>query len=97
MPSANFICNTESAKTIETKHETGIPLTVSFCGDCGTSLWKTGAPWPDIHIVFAGALDEKDALEKAKPDAELWIKYRSDWVKEIGKEGMQCEEFPSHN
>ena len=68
----------------------------AFCGNCGISIYKTAAGWPGQVIVFAGTLDDEGALEKAKPVAEFWTKYRVGWVNGVGGEVMQCEEFPEN-
>ncbi|ETN46932.1 uncharacterized protein HMPREF1541_01121 [Cyphellophora europaea CBS 101466] len=101
VPDANFSTSSESSpqyKTYTVTHETGIPLTYSFCANCATVCWKTaGAGWPDHHIIFAGTLDGEGTLEKLKPDAEFWIKYRVPWVKDLGDTGvMQCQGFPEN-
>lgn len=69
-----------SHKTFDTKHEVGMPITFHFCSDCGTKCWKTAGGWPGAKIIFAGTLDGETDLEDAKPDAELWTKYRVGWA-----------------
>lgn len=87
-----------SYKTKTVVHESGVPLTYSFCGDCSSVLWKTAeSGWPGHHIIFAGTLDDEGVLENMKPDAELWNKYRVPWMKGMGEDGvMQCQGFPEN-
>ena len=77
-------------------HETGLKLTLSFCGDCGSALCKTADAdeFRGLKIVFAGTLDgagEGGGVE-TKPDGELWVKYRVPWLQEI-KGAQQFQGF----
>jgi hypothetical protein len=81
VPDSDFT-SSGSIKTFTTKHEVGMPITVSSCAECGTMLWKEADGWPNTKLVFAGTLDGVDALNKLKPDLELWSKYKVDWVGE---------------
>ena len=99
VPDTQFSTSSTNApqyRTYTVKHETGVPLTYSFCTDCSTVCWKTAeTDWPGHHIVFAGTLDDEGALEAVKPDAEFWIKYRVPWVKGLEDTGVvQCQGFP---
>ena len=46
-------------------------LTLSFCGDCGSTLWKTATaePLQGLIIVEIGTLDDLAELDKAKPES----------------------------
>jgi hypothetical protein len=76
-------------------HEAGMQLTYVFCGNCGTTCWKTAsAGWPDHIIVFTGTLDDA-SFEELKPDAEFWVKYRAPWLESLeGKGVAQVQGFP---
>jgi uncharacterized membrane protein len=40
--------------------------------------------FPGVTIVFTGTLDgEKRSAPEMAPGAELWVKYRQDWVKPL--------------
>ena len=98
IPDANFeFIDNKSVKQVTTKHETGIPLTISFCGDCGSSLCKTADSdkFRNMTIVFTGALDDSGETLGKAPQAEIWTKHRIDWVNKVGNgEMMQYEGFP---
>lgn len=71
-------------------------MTVRFCGDCGSALYKTAAAeeFKGLRIVMAGTLDgvgEGGGVE-TKPDGELWVKYRVPWLQEI-KGAQQFQGF----
>ena len=91
VPSSEFT-STGTPNTFEAHHEVGMPITFNFCGTCGVYCWKTGAGWPGSKIVFAGTLDGEHDLEDAKPDAELWTKYRVKWAAPHG--GQELQAFP---
>ena len=85
---------TPEYKTFTVQHETGLELVYSFCKNCGTICWKTGPKLPH-HIIFVGTLEDQDALEKAKPNAEIWVKHRVSWVKSMEDIGVvQFDGFP---
>ena len=75
-------------------HETGMGLHVYSCPACGNSVGKTADGFPGIFIVWAGTLDgdEEEWAKTVEPQAELWVKYRADWVGEI-QGAKQCQEF----
>ena len=65
-------------------------LELFFCGDCGSALCKNAhaEAFKGLKIVFAGTLDDGEALEMAKPAGELWVKYRASWLDEIKGAGQ---------
>ena len=65
-------------------------LKLFFCGDCGGALCKEAhaEAFRGLKIVFAGTLDDKDAMEMAKPGGELWVKYRASWLDEVKGAGQ---------
>lgn len=85
---------TGTPKRITTMHEAGVELEISFCGDCGSSLYKEmlAPSHKGLKIVFAGTLDNgSQALEKVKPEGEIWVKYRVSWVQPVdGAAQMQA-------
>ncbi|CEJ60850.1 hypothetical protein PMG11_09406 [Penicillium brasilianum] len=80
LPDDKFSITSGSTKHHTEMHESGKPLTIYFCGDCGTGIYKTHELFPQKVVVLAGTLDEADGLELAKPEVELWTKYRSSWL-----------------
>lgn len=79
-------------KTVTVTHEIGISMTVSFCSNCGSALCKEAdaEEFRGLAIVFAGTVDNADALLEQPPNMELWTKYRLPYVEPI-KAAKQCE------
>ena len=48
-----------------------------FCPRCGTALWSGSEARPDLVIVRAGALDERDDY---KPDVTIWTGSAPEWA-----------------
>jgi hypothetical protein len=75
-------------------------LTVHFCGECGTRIYKEGdrEDFFGTVIVQAGTLDGDEGGKKGmgigdfKVGVELWVKERVGWLEEVGGAG-QCQEF----
>ena len=82
-------------KSFEKKHESGMNLSVHFCGNCGTALYKEADAdtFKGMKIVQAGTLDgHQMKLDDVRLGAELYVKYRAGWLGET--EGVaQCQEF----
>ena len=77
-------------------HESGMTVTPYSCDKCYCTIYKKASGFPGQVVVFAGTLDGEDSLleNEAKPDAELWIKYRVAWQPAL-EGAMQCEGFPN--
>ena len=50
-------------------HESGTPMTRTFCGQCGSTLFAFTPLRADIVLVAAGTLDD---FESWTPDKEMW-------------------------
>jgi len=70
-------------KTISKIGDSGNEVTNHFCGDCGSTLYRTGPSFHNSVIVKLGVMDNVDAFEKAKPGVEFFCDQRVDWVPEI--------------
>jgi hypothetical protein len=90
------ITSASQPKTYVQPHETGIPITIYFCGNCATTLYKHGGSekFKDFFVVQAGTIDpqkeengEKKGLDVETPDAEYWTDCRAAWLGEV--EGMK--------
>jgi hypothetical protein len=90
VPEDKFKFTSGTPKQTATTHENGMGIKLSFCGDCGSPLCKVAEAeaFRGLNIVFGGTLDDQDALEKAKPGGELWIKYRPTWLSEVEGAGQ---------
>ena len=58
-------------------------MTSYFCGDCGSTLYRKSSGIPGVTIMKVGCIDDLNALEKFKPDTELYVKHRVAWLPEI--------------
>lgn len=70
-------------------------LTVHFCSNCGSCIYKEadGEAFKGTVIVQAGTLDKGGMeLKDAKPGAELWVKRRVPWLEDL-KGVAQLQEF----
>ncbi|KIW15735.1 hypothetical protein PV08_05785 [Exophiala spinifera] len=84
-----------------TIHETGVKINFFGCAKCPSIIYKTAPEgFPGVIIMFAGSLDGDEGDLRAKggaeglgsPEAELWVKYRLPWVKELDG-AKQCQQF----
>lgn len=60
--------------------DSGKTINSYFCGDCGSTLYRDGDNFPGMKIVKVGVLDDKEALNDAKPGVELFSPTRPNWV-----------------
>jgi hypothetical protein len=71
-------------------------LTLHFCENCGTKIYKEGdaEAFRGIAIVQAGTLDGEDGgmeLGDVKVGAELYVKDRVSWLEERKGTGQMTE------
>jgi hypothetical protein len=94
VPASNYRVTSGTPKIYHWTHESGMKMQISFCGDCGVNISKTGdlEAFKDLVIIQAGTLDDQDALEKAAPAAELYVKNRVSWIPALAAAG-QMQEF----
>ena len=82
---AGFRVTAGAARTVaKTADTTGNTVTSHFCGDCGSTLFRTGPTFGDgVTIVKAGVMDDPAALDHARPAVELFVGHRVAWVPEL--------------
>lgn len=80
LPEDKFKVIAGSPKQHTQMHESGKKLTVYFCGDCGSTIYKTHELFPGMVVILAGTLDDPQGLEQAKPVVELFSKHRVSWL-----------------
>lgn len=68
-------------------------ITITFCPECGTTLFKEGdaAAFADMVILQAGTVDDV-ALDSMGPQAELWVQHRPEWMPKVA-DTVQKQEF----
>ncbi|KAI9053850.1 hypothetical protein LZ554_002797 [Drepanopeziza brunnea f. sp. 'monogermtubi'] len=59
--------------------DSGNKITSYFCPDCGTTVYRAGASFPNAVIIKVGILDG-DWVEKNPPKGELYAAKRLKWV-----------------
>jgi hypothetical protein len=81
VPQDHFHLVKGAAKEHHETHESGMHLTLHFCGNCGCLLYKTAdrKEFEDGVILLAGTLDDPQALDDAKPEAEFFVNERPSW------------------
>ncbi|GKZ50083.1 hypothetical protein AbraIFM66951_002930 [Aspergillus brasiliensis] len=70
-----------SPKSFSTTHESGMTLTVFFCPNCGSTLWKeaTGENFKGLKVVQAGTLADASKLNEGV-DVEFYTSTRAPWL-----------------
>lgn len=82
VPQDRFRVTAGSPKHYTETHESGMKLTVNFCDNCGSTIYKIADHelFRGNAVVQAGALDDPQGLEQAKPELEVYTKYRAPWL-----------------
>ncbi|KAF1941338.1 hypothetical protein EJ02DRAFT_206336 [Clathrospora elynae] len=60
--------------------DSGKEIISSFCGDCGSTMWREGDTFASKRVVKAGTLDDTSIVDNFKTDAELFVANRPKWV-----------------
>lgn len=70
-------------KTFAKAHQNGMMITISFCPDCATTIFKEAGAmdFENMVILQSGTLDA--GLDSCSPDAELWTQHRAKWLPEL--------------
>ncbi|RFU34719.1 hypothetical protein B7463_g1664, partial [Scytalidium lignicola] len=81
VPKSNFKVFSGTPKTFNAKHhEVDMTLTIHFCSECGTVVYKEadGDAFKDVVLVQAGTMT--DGIDVQVPQAELWLKNKAKWL-----------------
>ncbi|KAF2276731.1 DUF636 domain protein [Westerdykella ornata] len=90
-PDGQFKVTQGTPKQYSKIADSGKRIVIYFCGDCGSSMWRETESSPGIKVVAVGTLDDFDALEQAKPVAELFAPSRPSWIPAVeGAEQRQA-------
>ncbi|GIJ85585.1 hypothetical protein Asppvi_004444 [Aspergillus pseudoviridinutans] len=94
VPQDHFHLVKGTPKGYHQTHESGMHMTLHFCGNCGSLLYKTAdrKEFEGGVIVLAGTLDDPRALDDAKPEAEFFVKHRASWWPALA-DAKQLQEF----
>ncbi|KFY08249.1 hypothetical protein V492_06403 [Pseudogymnoascus sp. VKM F-4246] len=65
--------------------DSGGVITSHFCGDCGTTLWRSGPFFPGGKIVKTGIVDDLSWVGNRQATAELFPERKTAWVPNLVK------------
>ncbi|KAG9243357.1 Mss4-like protein [Calycina marina] len=82
-PQDNFEVESGAPKTISKVADTGKTVTSHFCGDCGTTLYRTSDTFPQQIILKVGVMDDPELLNKNVPKSELFAPRRASWQQAV--------------
>jgi len=91
VPVTNFKILSGTPKEISKIADSGKEITSSFCGDCGTTLWRHGDAFggrDGMRLIKAGILDDLNVINSIKPGAELFSPERVSWVPAVDGAGQ---------
>ncbi|KAI1265416.1 Mss4-like protein [Xylariaceae sp. FL1019] len=77
-----FKVTSGTPKEYTVKGVSGREITSHFCGDCGSTLFRSGEAFGPNKCIKVGTIDDPQAFEKAKPGVELFTSDRVSWVPE---------------
>lgn len=80
-------------KTVSKTLENGHVIVSTFCSECGTTLFREGAGMPGTRFVKAGILDDPAVLNTFKPQGEIFVSRRVDWLAPISGASQKKELF----
>jgi hypothetical protein len=83
IPSSSFKITSGTPKTWSKKADSGSEVSTSFCGDCGTNMWRETSTFGDNKVIKVGILDSMGDLNDVNPDVELYAPERASWLKPI--------------
>ncbi|KAJ4386094.1 hypothetical protein N0V93_008986 [Gnomoniopsis smithogilvyi] len=63
VPTATFTLTKGTPKEYHHTADSGNTVILSFCGDCGSTLWSRSATFGDTTVIKAGTLDEEEMVE----------------------------------
>ncbi|KAL1585116.1 hypothetical protein WHR41_06523 [Cladosporium halotolerans] len=81
IPNEGFKITSGSPKTWAKRADSGADVTTSFCGDCGTNMWRTTPTFGENRVVKVGILDDLSVLNSFEPAVELYAPERVSWLK----------------
>ncbi|KAM5354827.1 hypothetical protein ACJ41O_001473 [Fusarium nematophilum] len=85
VPEQNFTLTKGQPKSFSMEHEWGMTLTVNFCPECGTTLWKdsTAEHLKGLRLVQGGTVADAKKLD-GQINAELYAPERVAWLAPLG-------------
>lgn len=75
---------TGTPKTISKISDHNKEITSHFCGDCGSTLWRSGGSQPEGMIgIRAGCIDDPKVADEMKPIMELYVERKPKWLSAV--------------
>ncbi|KAL5344277.1 hypothetical protein ACLOAV_010781 [Pseudogymnoascus australis] len=81
----NFTLVSGTPKQFTKTADSGSEITSHFCGDCGTTLWRSGIFFPGGKIVKSGIMDDPKWQGEQRPVGELFAESKTAWLPELVK------------
>jgi len=81
----DFVLRCGTPKVFYKMAESGRKRALSFCPDCGVSLYGANADNPKTYSLRLGTIRQRSAL---KPKRQIWTRSRLPWVTNI--EGIEA-------
>jgi hypothetical protein len=81
IPDGNFILQKGTPTKFAKEHESGMTLTIYFCPQCGSTIYKEGSAdmFKGLKLVQAGTLHDNTLLSSGIA-AELYVSERANWL-----------------
>ncbi|GFF91527.1 hypothetical protein IFM53868_06536 [Aspergillus udagawae] len=80
-------------KTFSKTLDHGNDIVNTFCSDCGTTLFREGQAMPGTRFLKAGILDDPTCLNAFKPQGEIFVSRRVDWLSPVPGASQKQELF----
>ncbi|KAL1746741.1 Mss4-like protein [Schizophyllum fasciatum] len=80
VPSDSLTVISGTPKTFACVGGSGKGVVNTFCGDCGSTLWREMELKPGVRVLKVGTLDDAGALGELRPGVELFTKRRAGWL-----------------
>lgn len=79
-----------SGERLVKRYQSSVPVTRSFCGDCGSNLTFSYAPLPEVLWIAAGSFDEDPGV---RPLSHCFVASKAPWH-ELTDDLKQYPDFP---
>ncbi|KAH7142677.1 Mss4-like protein [Dactylonectria estremocensis] len=92
VPEADFSVTKGQPKSYAMQHQWGLTLSIFFCPECATVLWKTAtdAGLQGMKIVQAGTLSDVSQLNE-KIDVEFYSPERPSWLTPVDNADQRAQ------
>ncbi|KFY18564.1 hypothetical protein V493_08508 [Pseudogymnoascus sp. VKM F-4281 (FW-2241)] len=83
VPKTTVKLTSGTPKTFTKAHQNGMMITITFCPDCATTMYKEAdaKAFENMVLLQSGTLDM--GVDSLGPEAELWVQHRAKWLPEL--------------